>query len=238
MSLSASATNFAFVADTGTTNPKTVTIPTDVPLHATLVIGILDRADETTTLTSVTDPVNGAWTVASGPTDSGAATHRSWVAYKLDSAALTGTNLVVTVTWSTGISSQLVVGWFADDSESAATHDVTATPAETSPSSTTLTSPSLSAAGAGGMIGFAFNNATVTTITAGGTGESVVKSGVAGERVWAFFETYAAGGAKAFEITTDTSIAPMFHAVAFAVPGGGGGLTANLADPVVGGSVF
>jgi hypothetical protein len=50
--------------DTSTASAsKDVVLASDVPAGATIVVGIFNRTNETATLDSVSDPVNGTWTL-------------------------------------------------------------------------------------------------------------------------------------------------------------------------------
>lgn len=219
--MTCSAANFSAVSiDTSTASAsKTVVIPVDVPAGALLIAGILNRTDESTTLSSVTDPVNGAWTGSVGPVDSAGATFRAWMGYKTNSAALSGAgNRTVTVTTSAGVSTQLVAGWCSDsggaltfDTSSAALHNDAA-------NDTNHDTGTLAAAGAGGIVGCAGANNALTDYTADGTGESEITGTAAAQRISCFFEATAGAGNYGFEVTSDPTLQNGFLIASFLSP--------------------
>jgi hypothetical protein len=222
MAISASSSNFTVNSATGSTT-VTLTVPTSVPAGATLVVGVLNRSDETTAVSSVAGSLNASgWTLASGPTDlSGASTGRMWTYYKVNSAA--GSE-VVTVTFGASINSQIVGGWFEDASHGAMTFDTVATPANVGTGTTDADSNTLAAAGAGAILGILFCGNIQTTLTADGAGESRVSTvtGLSGQqRIFAFFEAYASAGTVGFVTTPGTSTSYMFHVAAFNEPSAG-----------------
>ena len=224
--MTCASANFSAVSiDTSTVSAsKTVTIPTDVPAGAVLIAGILNRTDESTTLTSVSDPVNGAWGAAVGPVDSAGATFRTWMAYKVNSAALTGAgNRLVTVTTSGGVSTQIVAGWCSDgagantfDTSSAALHNDAV-------NDTNHDTGTLAAAGAGGIVGCAGANNALTSYTMDGAGESQLTGVAAGQRISCFFEATGGAGNYGFEITSNPTLANSFLIASFLTPSAGGG---------------
>lgn len=224
--MTCAASNFSAVSiDTSTASAsKTVVIPVDVPSGAVLIAGILNRTDESTTLSSVSDPVNGAWGAAVGPVDSAGSTFRTWMAYKVNSAALSGAgNRTVTVTTSAGVSTQLVAGWCSDgagantfDTSSAALHNDAA-------NDTNHVTGTLAVAGAGGIVGCAGANNALTSYTMYGAGESQVTGVAAGQRISCFFEATGSAGSYGFEITSNPTLANSFLIASFLTPSAGGG---------------
>lgn len=177
-----------------------------VPANGTILLGILDRSDETTALSTIADTVNGAWTpnLVVGPVDFTNGTSRLWLAYFLNSAA---GSPVITTTFDTAINSQVAACWISSD-QGVMTFDVAATTSQHA-TSTDIDSNTLTAAGAGAIVGFLTtgNSQADPEPTADGAGESRVTSGAAGARAFLFFEAYASGGTKGIETTCDSTVA-------------------------------
>lgn len=219
MSVTANSTLTAAIGSASTTVAKALP---SVPAGATLVLGILNRSDESTTITGISDDVNGAWTLSyvAGPVDSTNSTYRCWLAYRNNVAAGTTT---ITVTFSGAINSQLAVGYISS-SGGAMTFDAAATTYHSAAGETNIDSLTAAATGAGAIIGFlATNNAQADPEpTADGAGESRITSGQAGARAFLFFESYASAASYGIETTADSATG-MFIVGAFLEPGGGGG---------------
>lgn len=213
--------NSSLTAGIGTASTTVQKALPSVPANATIVLGILNRSDETTAIDSISDDINGTWTLnyVSGPYDSTNTTFRSWLAYRNNCSSGTTT---ITVTFGAAINSQLAVGYLSSDA-GAMTFDAAATVSETALAQTNADSNNAAASGAGAIIGFAsMNNSQADPEpTADGTGESRITSGQSGGRAFLFFETYAAGGNYGVETTTD-SACTVIHVGAFLEAGGGG----------------
>lgn len=131
-----------------------------------LFIAIRNGSDETTTITSVTDDVNGAWTAVEGPSDHASATLRVWVYCCANSAAGTPT---VTVNFSGAINGHLAVAALSG-AQTSTTPDAEGTTRVTSGAAdTTHTSNSVSNVAIGGILGVVFSSATVTITASTGT---------------------------------------------------------------------
>lgn len=204
MAITASASDFTSTSNGGSASP-TVTLPTSVPAGACIVLGVLNRTDETTTISSITDTVNGTWNIAapnstgglaSGPTDHSASTYRVWLLYRLNSDVGTPT---ITVNFSASIITQMVAGWI-DDSTGPEVFDVAATAANVTGSNTVAASNTLTAAGSGAIVGFfTSNNAQTDPEPSVSEGNEVrLTPTQAGSRACLFFETYTTGGTKGF----------------------------------------
>lgn len=135
-----------------------------VPAAALLVCAIYNNSDETTTITSVTDTVNGAWTVLSGPTDHPNTTMRTWFYGFANSGAGTPT---VTVNFSGAINTQIAIAAFSGVSfagAGACGSDVVGTPMTTA-TNTTYTSNSIALSGAGVIVsGLLLNSGNTITM--------------------------------------------------------------------------
>jgi hypothetical protein len=218
MTVTAGSSITAAVGTASTTVSKSIT---SVPANATIVLAIIDRSDETTTISSISDDVNGAWTLSyvDGPVNSTASTYRSWLAYRNGCAAGT-TN--VTVTFSGAINSQLAANYIVSD-QGAMTFDVAATTMNSGSATTTADSNTAAATGAGAIVGglLVNNGQTDAEPTAAGAGESRLTTGQAGlGRAFLFFETYATSGNYGITSVCDSS--GVVHIVgAFLEPGGG-----------------
>src|SRR3990172_5015345 len=116
MTMTFSSSNVIDGTTVGTT--ATLVLPTDVPAGATIVVGIANRTDETTAISSVADPVNGTWPATpQGPIDmAGSEVTRVWLYYFVNSAALSGAaNRTITITFGASITHASVAGWASDD---------------------------------------------------------------------------------------------------------------------------
>jgi hypothetical protein len=111
--------------DTSTlTNPKVPASSADVPAGAAIVLCILNRTAGGATVTGISDPVNGAWDLSQwslgNPSGtliaSVASPDNSSVYCRANSGAQTGgANRIVSVTFSSGISAVIAIGWTRDD---------------------------------------------------------------------------------------------------------------------------
>lgn len=193
----------------------------DVPAGATIIVGILNRSDESATITDIDDPVNGDYTLIQGPTDSSSSTFRTWLYRFSNSAALSGAgNRTITVDFSGSINSQVVACYLTSD-QGVLTYDAVATALNTALSQTNVDSNTVSAAGAGCIIGFLAlqNSQADPEPTADGSGESRINAGEAGARTFLFLENNASAGSYGIETTCD-STAAIFHVAAFTEPAG------------------
>jgi len=77
--------NTALTAGFGSTTTVTKTL-TGVPAGATVVVGVNNRTNETTVISSIADDKDGTWTLnyVAGPVDSANVTMRAWLAYRHD----------------------------------------------------------------------------------------------------------------------------------------------------------
>lgn len=225
MTVTVSSSNFIRYIAGASSTTHNIVLPSDVPAGASIVVGILDRADETTTLTSVADPVNGTWdgaTLRQGPTDFAGGTSRTWLVVLTNSAALTGSsNRTLTVTVSSSLTLHAAAGWVSSDA-GALTYDAVATIKNDAANDTNHDSNTVAATGAGVAIGFhAINNAQTSGPTVDGAGESNLTTGTeTGRRTYMYGETFAGAGNYGFEITYATSCAGMFFVVALKEPVG------------------
>ena len=220
MAMTADGANWNWAAYVGDATPDHA-LATNVTATATVVVSIHNRTDETTTITSVVGSLNGAYTLAEGPTDHTTATMRMWSYYFLNSA---GGAETITVTFSGAINSNIVAGWCLDDA-GAQTFDVDVAGEDgiaSHPTDADADSPTLSAAGGGGILGFIATN-NVVTFSADGAGETNIEGGAGGQRLTAFFEAYASGGTKGFEATGSGNTRIVWHVLAFLTPAAGGG---------------
>jgi hypothetical protein len=219
MTITASGADFAALFQTSDSTP-TATLPNDVVAGETIVLGIR-LFDQTTTVTSISDPVNGTWSTGSGsngPSDNTTNGSRTYFYYLNDSAALTGApNRIITVNLSAAVNSSPCVGIIAD-SGGALTFDTFATFTDINTAITNHDTNTLSAAGAGAIVGFHTTLAS-SNPAADGTDESVVfNSG--DDRATMFFEAYTGSGTKGFEITADVPDTANIEVAAFLEPAG------------------
>lgn len=203
--------NVAAEVSFGPATSGAITLPTNVPAGATLVLGVRQFTDLTTDITSVTDTVTGTWGAgsgSSGPTDDPGGTQRSW-AYALTGHA-GGSGVQITVNFSASISGRLIAGWL----DPATIEEFDPTPAIQSSSVTTHTSDTLTAdASNGGLVGMlAFNG--LSTITADGAGEVNVSN--ANNSLHFVFESFSSGGSKELNVTSGTARRSQFHQVILA----------------------
>lgn len=220
-----SSTGATVSIDTSTaTTTKTCVIPSDVPQGATIFIGVMNRTNEIATLDSISDPVNGSWNLTgavSGPADSAGSTQRSWLAWRHNSAALSGAgNRTLTITTSAGISSQLVGGWVdLDGSTSALTTDeFDPTPHDYGSNTLDFDSDAVTCDAAGCIVGFAVTNNAQSTAWSEDSGGSTISAQAAGVRAGLFFKSTTAG-AQSFTTTPAATTHGQFHIVAFLEPG-------------------
>jgi hypothetical protein len=220
--------------DTSTASAsKTVVLASDVPAGATIVVGIYNRTDETTTLSSVADPVNGTWTLGTvlrqGPSDNAASTARSWYVALTNSQALSGAgNRTITVTTSVGISTQLVAVWASSDL-GALTFQTMATlfnpGANTTDWTSTTNGNTVAASGAGCIIAYVgwANSQTIPNPSGGGETLQTTVSDAGSYRSNIYTETYASAGTYGIEVTTPSTTSGLFHVGAFLEPAASGG---------------
>jgi hypothetical protein len=203
----------AISAATDTTIAVTLT---SVPANATIVLAILNRSDETTAISGISDDVNGAWTLnyVDGPVDSTATTFRVWGAYRNGCAA--GTT-VVTVTFDGSITANLGGGYIVSD-QGALTFDDAAVSYLAAGNETSSTSNNADATGAGAIVGFVgFQNGQSDPEPSGGAGEDRMNANGANSRAHLFFKDYGSAGAYGFTLTID-SAAPTIIVGAFLEP--------------------
>lgn len=213
---------FARIINASSSAP-TIVLGSDVPANAIIVVGVHNRTDETTTLDSISDPVNGTWTspILQGPTDSAGSTFRTWIAARTSSAALTGAgNRTLTINLSATISTQIVAGWISSDL-GAMTFDQVATAFSGASNDTNLDSNTIAtpASRAGVIIGFAgMNNAQSAGPTMDGAGETNLVAADGSSRAFAFSEIFATNGTYGFETTLGTAATANLHVASFLEP--------------------
>jgi hypothetical protein len=217
--------------DTSTASAsKDVVLASDVPAGATIVVGVYNRTNETATLDSVSDPVNGTWTLGTvlrqGPSDNAGSTARSWYVALTNSAALSGAgNRTITVTTSAGVSTQLVAVWASSDL-GALTFQTMATlfnPASNTTDWTSTTNGNtVSATGAGCIIAYVGWANAQTIPNPAGAGETLqtTVSDAGSYRANIYTETYASAGTYGFEVTAPSTTTGLFHVGAFLEPAG------------------
>jgi plastocyanin len=218
--------------DTSTASAsKDVVLASDVPAGATIVVGIFNRTNETATLDSVSDPVNGTWTLGTvlrqGPSDNAASTGRTWYVALTNSAALTGAaNRTITVTTSAGVSTQLVALWASSDA-GAMTFQAMATLVNPGSNTTDWTSATngntVAGSGAGCIVGFSgwANGQTIPNPSGGGETQQTTVSDAGSYRANLWTETYASSGTYGFEVTAPSTTTGLFHVGGFLEPAAG-----------------
>lgn len=208
--------------DTSTaSSSKTVVIPTDVPSGATVYFGIMNRTDESTTLSSVSDPVNGTWGGTTvGPIDSSGGTFRTWFRILVNSAALTGSsNRTLTATTSAGVSTQLIAGW-CSDSNGAQTFDTSGAIHNDALNEVTHTTSTLTTAGAGMVIAvITSNNAFTSNYSNLGPGDVMVSGApAAGQRIAIIYEQRTGSGTPGFVADSTPTLSSVWLAASFLSP--------------------
>lgn len=189
-------------------------MPSSAPVGATLVIGILNRSNTTTNISSVVGSVNATGWTASPNSPAGIGGRRSWVYYKLN--ADTGTD-TVTVTFDGAINSQAVAAWCEDDSTtSPQTFDAEAT-VTTIPSGTNFDTNQVTATQAGPVLGFWMTGNTQGTVTASGTDETIITDNTS-IRVWIGLQPVSGAGNYGFEVDGDVTTDGAAHVLAFGNP--------------------
>lgn len=212
-----------FTSDfTASSSTSTIELPNDVVAGETIILGIR-LFEQTTTVTSVEDPVNGTWSTGSGsngPSDHSTATDiRTYFFFLNNSAALTGaSNRTITVNLSASVTSALCIGVIAD-SGGAITFDEFATFTNIAPASTNHDTNSVTADGAGAIVGFHSPASGSSNPTADGTDE-VRLFFDSGNRAGIFFEPYTGSGTKELEITVAFSMTGNVEVCAFLEPVG------------------
>lgn len=182
-----------------------------------LVIAIRDGSDETTTITSVTDSVNGAWTAVEGPLDHGTATFRGWLYCFPNSGAGTPT---VTVNFSGAINGHLAVAAFSG-AQTSATPDAEGTSRTTSSSGdTTHTSNAVTNSAAGALISAIFTAGSVTLTASTGTDTIVTTTST---RAFIIFTAAPTSSSKTQAVTSSSGAHSIQTATAWLEAGGGGG---------------
>jgi len=240
--MSATGSDANFVRDVGAANATpTALIPTTIPAGATLTLFAINTSDETTTLNSVTDPVNGSWTIVD-TTNSAGSTFRTYTAYKLNAGAASSSgDRTVTLTFSAAINSQFKVGWVSSDL-GAMTYGGSATVLSTASNNTNLDSNTVALSGAGCLVGgFGTNNAQTSTPTMDGAGESVLTPNSmpgSGTRSYMVFQAVASAGTHGFEVTLAVSATCNFHVMSFLEPGGSTGRGRLVGGKLVGGNLL
>lgn len=217
--------------DTSTaTTTKTITLASNVPSGASVIIGILNRTNSTATLDSVSDPVNGTWSlgtvVRSGPT--AVNTNNSWFVVLTNSAALTGTtNRTITITTSVGISSQIVGIWASSDL-GALTYEEAATAVTSTTNTTNWDTNTIAVDGAGVIVGFLAigNSQSSTAPTMDGAGETLQTTAVdsGSFRTNLITQTVASAATHGLETTVSSTTAGAYHLISLLEPAASGGL--------------
>lgn len=218
MSTSSSSGLAASVATGSTTVAITLN---GVSAGDVIVLEVLDRSNETSVISSISDTVNGSWPlnyVNGGPQDSTASTYRNWMPYLLNSGA---GNPVITVTFDGAINSQLAAAWL-HSTLGAMTFQGAATVRNAAVNETAVASNTIAVTGPGCIVGaMGINNAQADPEpTADGAGESRCTAGQAGGRAFLFFEAVASASTVGFETTLDSG-ASIFQVGAFLEPSAG-----------------
>lgn len=230
--------SWATVSASGTVSPtidtstasatKTFVMVSDVPSGATIVCVFLNRTNETDTLDSVSDPVNGTWTspIIDGPDDSNGGTYRSYMVRRHNSAALTGAgDRTITFTTSAGVSSQIHCSWLSSD-QGAMSDDGVATTVNDSSNSTDADSNTVSVSVANGVLycSWVVNNSQGTAPTQNnGATNQIPGTPAGGTRAFGAYLTYASTGSKFCDTDLVTSATAIVNAAAFSEPGGATG---------------
>lgn len=196
--------NADMLSATASTAP-TIAFPGAVSAGSFLILYVRDGADETTTISSVTDSVNGAWTLLEGPIDHPSATQRAWCYYFENSGAGTPT---VTVNLSASIATYLAVAEFRGVPTSSVV-DAEAT-TSTHGAGTSFTSNTAAATVAGATISGLITGATVTATPGSGETDVTAESG----RAHIMFKTHDASGSISHSATISGSGAATFFNVA------------------------
>lgn len=184
----------------------TIAFPGAVNAGSFLVLVIRNGADETTTVSSVTDSVNGGtWTLFDGPIDHPSSTLRSWCYYKENTGAGTPT---VTINLSTSIAVYAAVAEFRGVPTSSVI-DASATTATTA-SGTSHATNNVSATQAGAVISLLALNATGTVTPQTGETDVTAES----TRAHILFETHAGAGTYSHSVTTSVTSPGVFFAFA------------------------
>lgn len=228
--VTASASNCIRSTDTstGVGDPMTAVSPTDWPANALVVVGILNRTNETATVTSIATGIDGAWaagTLRQGPTDSTPSTFRTWFyARESNSATSSAGNRTLTVEFSATISAQIVMCWLSSDL-GAMTFDAVATVLDTGTTEpANWISNNVSATGAGVSIGFlAVANSQASITMVNGSETHLTTASDAGSfRTNLFSEIVTGAGNYGFEIDVAATSAGIFHVGSFLEPAAGG----------------
>jgi hypothetical protein len=145
-------------------NAPTVTFAGAVAAGSCLILGIR-LADETTTIDSVADSVNGAWTLVDGPDDHASTTLRSYV-YKFENSGA-GTP-VVTVTFAAAATPSGHLGVVEVTGTGVVVDAVGTTRVTSTSSDTTHTSNSVTATAAGATLACLLTSTTTSFVPGGG----------------------------------------------------------------------
>ena len=203
MAISASGSNFTsgFTADN---TVGTVTLPTDVPAGASIVVWGWGG----TSLVSISDPVNGTW--GTTPQDELGSSRGMFASYFANSAALTGSgNRTITVTFGSAGNKFFGAGWIQDDGGVATFQGYATNTLNAINTTDGHDSGTIALTGAGAIVALVYCNNNVT-LTAQGAGESILLN-AGSERVHAAFEAVASASTVGIELlasgNTDSRIA-------------------------------
>jgi hypothetical protein len=219
----------------GGTETKTIVLTSDVPADGTIYLGIMNRTNETATISSIADPVNGTWSThqISGPTDSAGSTFRTWFVVLPVSAALTGAgNRTISVTTDVAVSLQMVAMWESSD-QGAMTFQEFSTPQNTSSNTVDYDTVAISATGAGSLVAFlsvANGQASAPTVDLGETAVNETTGSDAGSfRTTLFSETISSASSVQVNCTIPTTSVGTFTG-AVMLEGGGGAPAPSITD--------
>lgn len=183
------------------TTTHTVTISSGVQAHDTIALLFVDRTGGAV-INSITDDEGGTYT-ARGTVTVGTQVHAAYV--REDIAAPSGGSLVITITTNASQASQMLAAVLRSDAGGTIypTYSTAATPNLSASNVTLAQSGTLTAPGAGLLLGLlATGNAQTSTPTIGDdadlTGETVAPAGGSGVRCFAVHANSAAGGTRGF----------------------------------------
>lgn len=199
-------------------------LPGTTPDGALLVIGALLTANETATISSVSDSVNGSsgWTLVSGPADDAGGTMRSWFYYRENSAE---GSITITLEKSGSETWWAVCGYATGAATSGALGVKDETPPNVSSAGVQHDSDALVASRAGAVIGFLATNVN-HTVDALGTNEVNLNTG--SFRGNLIYEPFASGGTYNLEATVNTAARSSFHSAVFLSPAAASGASGGL----------
>lgn len=212
----------------------TVTLSSGVAAGDSIALLFSDRTGGASISSVADDDGNSGYTLRSTYTN-GTALTAVYVCENI--AAASGGSLVITVTTTGSVSSQVVAVAIRSDTGGGVypTFDQAATPLHTGSNVTEIESNTLTASAAGLLLGMlATGNTQGTTPTVGDhaslTGETVAPAGGAGVRSFAVYGANAAGGTLGFTAAASAAVTVastngQFHLINFIDSGGSGAAT-------------